>query len=304
MAFHVRITTKRTKGQPQRELARGDLTKSELEQRFLGPYGRGEPITIRGVTVRPEELEKIEVRESDEPLALLRERMEARHREDGYVNLAWDPDYLAVGDARDRTDDFIVGAPGHAAPQRERSQTTTVPGRRASTDSPTVSGTVFVVHGRDRTNTDALFTFLRALGLDAREFSSLIANSGEGAPYVGDLVRRQIETSGAVVVLLTPDDEAVLREPLRSSADDAKTRRQARPNVLFEAGIAMASERPKTVFVQVGDVSQFSDVVGRHTVHFDGSHAKRKELAERLRALGCRVDTAGDQWERAGDFAL
>ena len=102
---------------------------------------------------------------------------------------------------------------------------------------------------------------------------------------------------------MTPDEDALLRPDLTTKPEEATGRPQPRPNVIFEAGMAMASERPRTVFVQVGEMPAFSDLVGRHTVRFDGSERARGELAERLRGLGCDVNTSGDHWRRAGDFS-
>jgi predicted nucleotide-binding protein len=303
MPFHVRITTKKTKTDNARHLVRGDLTAQELEERFLAPYRRGDSITLRGTTVLAELLEKIEIRESAEPLAALRAAYEEASRGSGFINLSLDSDYLAAGRAADRTDDFIRGAPGH-----ERLAATAVRSEpieaEKSASSRVDQRTVFVVHGRDQQNNEAMYDLLRALGLGPKEFDSLLAGSGEGAPYVGNVVLQAIDEAGATVVVLTPDEEAVLVAGLRTTSDDGIPRLQPRPNVLFEAGIAMASPRPRTIFVEIGKTAQFSDVVGRHTLRFDGSLEARLKLAERLRGLGCPIDTSGERWKRAGTFRV
>jgi len=301
--LHVRVTTKKAKDRPQQHYVRTDLTAEELEERVLAPYRRGDPLTIRGATVRPDELEKIEVFESTQPIAVLIEQVKREWDEARWANLSWDWDYLAAAKGTNRTDDFVRGAPGH-----EKAAAAPVSTRRPAVDALVSAQArdprrVFLVHGRDQKNADAMFSFLRALHLDPAEFPTVVAESGEGSPYIGDVVRRGIESSGAVVVLMTPDEEASLRADLRTKSEDARTRAQPRPNVMFEAGMAMASASPRTVFVQIGEFPLFSDVVGRLTVRFDASERARGNLAERLRGLGCAVDTSGDQWRRAGEFS-
>jgi hypothetical protein len=105
--------------------------------------------------------------------------------------------------------------------------------------------------------------------------------------------------------LLTPDDEARLREDLLLQ-DDMEFERtltgQARPNVIFESGMALASHPNRTVLVQFGNLRPFSDVSGLHILRMDGSAAKRKELAQRLEDAGCPVNLQGERWLTVGDL--
>lgn len=104
---------------------------------------------------------------------------------------------------------------------------------------------------------------------------------------------------------MTPDDEARLREPFRASGEpphEVQLSGQARPNVLFEAGMAMAWNQERTVLVELGELRPFSDVAGRHVVRLDGSSPRRQEFAQRLEAAGCPVNLDGVEWHTAGDF--
>jgi hypothetical protein len=76
---------------------------------------------------------------------------------------------------------------------------------------------------------------------------------------------------------------------------------QARPNVLFEAGLALGAHPEKTVIVQVGKVRPFSDIAGKHLVRL-GEDRGRNDLANRLKRLGCLVEMTGDDWMKAGYF--
>jgi CAP12/Pycsar effector protein, TIR domain len=59
----------------------------------------------------------------------------------------------------------------------------------------------------------------------------------------------------AVVVLATPDDLVSLRQDLTDDGDEETTiQGQVRPNVIYEAGIADALDRTRTLLVEVGRV--------------------------------------------------
>ena len=164
---------------------------------------------------------------------------------------------------------------------------------------------VFVVHGRSAGLRNSMFAFLRAIGLHPLEWSEAIRATGKPTPYIGEILDAAFSQAQAVVVLLTPDDEARLRSGLVSEADPEHERvltPQARPNVLFEAGMAIGRFPDRTVLVEVGKLRPFSDIGGRHVVRMDGSSQRRQELAHRLRDAGCAVVLDGTDWHTAGGF--
>src|SRR5262249_20742405 len=71
---------------------------------------------------------------------------------------------------------------------------------------------------------------------------------------------------------------------------------QARPNVLFEAGMAFSSHPDRTVLVQLGTIRPFSDIAGRHIIIMSNDAKRRKELADRLEFAGCDVNRDGTDW--------
>ncbi len=162
---------------------------------------------------------------------------------------------------------------------------------------------VFVIHGRNGPMRRALFDFLRAIGLDPIEWSQAIAMTGAGTPYIGQVLDVALAAAQAIVVLQTPDDVAYLH-PSLAAADDPECQpmMQARPNVLFEAGMAIGRAEHRTVIVEMGKVRAFSDIHGRHVVRMDGSMAMRQELVNRLKTVGCDVNTSGHDWHAAGDL--
>ena len=80
---------------------------------------------------------------------------------------------------------------------------------------------------------------------------------------------------------------------------------QARPNVIFETGMAFGFCPERTIIVEFGRLRPFSDIGGRHIIRFDGSDTKRYELVEMLKTTGVVVDIKGKtNWLTIGDFSL
>jgi hypothetical protein len=164
-----------------------------------------------------------------------------------------------------------------------------------------------VVHGRNSDARDSLFRFLRSIGLSPLEWSQAIKETGKASPFIGEILDVAFSKAQAVVVLMTPDDVAQLRRVFRSPYDlsyESQLTGQARPNVLFEAGMAMGRDPDRVVIIELGTVRPFSDIAGRHTIRLDNSVAARQELARRLETAGCRVDLTGTDWHREGDLTL
>lgn len=170
---------------------------------------------------------------------------------------------------------------------------------------PASAREVFVVHGRNGKARDELFELLRTIDLRPLEWEEAVEATGKSAPYIGEILDAAFSRAHAVVVLFTPDDEARLREAFSKPIDppeETVLRGQARPNVLFEAGMAMARDQDRTILVELGDLRPFSDVAGRHAVRLDGTSGSRQVLAQRLRVAGCPVNLDGRDWHSAGDF--
>jgi hypothetical protein len=163
---------------------------------------------------------------------------------------------------------------------------------------------VFVVHGRNTAARDAMFSFLRSLGLKPIEWDQAVALTGQGSPYIGEVLDVAFSEGQAVVVLLTPDDVAYIRTDYANGDGDPELvpTGQARPNVLFEAGMAMGRDPKHTILVELGDLRPFSDVGGRHAIRISNDGRLRKSLADRLITAGCEVDLTGGDWLHEGDF--
>lgn len=164
--------------------------------------------------------------------------------------------------------------------------------------------TVFVIYGQDRRAYDELSKCLASLGVSQITFDEVSAKLPQPA-FVADVVFTGIASADAVIVLLTPDELAVHydAESARFLGQDMPNhaRWQARPNVIFEAGVALGAQKGNTILATVGaDVSLFSDVGGMHTVRLDAPDGK-KRLRERLRSLLPDIAEPGHAWDGSSD---
>lgn len=288
MPLHVRITAKDPRRRSKDALAL-DKDVEWLEEYVLAPRRQGQEIFIDGQVFAWDDIDEIHVTEteieSDRLLPIIRQR----RRSEGIVVGIPDEWYVAR-DGRDVTDRYIKGPPG--SPREPGGSE-----RHALAQDQTV---VMVVHGHDSEAHHALFDWLRAVGLTPREWTELVQGSGSASPFIGQVLDRAFEEAQAVVVLFTPDEHVATREDLANGS--LSWRLQARPNVLFEAGMAFATHPNRTVLVVLGPQDMPSDLAGRHFVRLDGSGAALQELSSRLEAAGCPIRRTGTQWLDSGRF--
>ncbi len=150
-----------------------------------------------------------------------------------------------------------------------------------------------------------VFEFLTSLGLEPVLWHQAVEATGKAAPFIGEIVVAGLGLVHAVTVLFTPDEVAYLRrELLDGDADpEGQPAMQSRPNVMFEAGMAMALLPDHTVLVEFGQVRLFTDLSGRHTIRLTNDLSSRHAFAHRLEVAGCPVDWDQD-WRTAGDLTV
>ncbi len=125
MPYHVRITPK---SDPSHDEVKLDLTKKELEERFLTPYHTGHPIVIAGKTIPIDDIDRITVTYTDENseqlLPIVRaERVSSSVISD--ISDEWEVAYRG----KDLTDEFITGPPGTQAVLRDSAVKGEAPGK-------------------------------------------------------------------------------------------------------------------------------------------------------------------------------
>jgi predicted nucleotide-binding protein len=165
---------------------------------------------------------------------------------------------------------------------------------------------VFVIHGRDNEARDAVFDFLRTLGLRPMEWEHLVHETGAAAPSLADVVSRATTCAQAVVAVLTPDDVVALHPDLFEPDDTGAERAvscQARPNVFLELGIALATHPTSTILLEIGATRRPADLAGLNYVRVNGSSAWCNKVAERLHTAGCPIDRGGTDWQRSDRFS-
>ncbi|MFT3773027.1 MAG: nucleotide-binding protein [Minicystis sp.] len=164
---------------------------------------------------------------------------------------------------------------------------------------------VFIIHGRNMDARKEMGIFLRALGLTPLFFEEVRMRLG-GSPTIGEVVLEGMKQAWGVIALFTPDEYTELRPDHRREGEsgDAVQRWQSRPNVLFEAGMAIGRdpERKRVLLVKLGNVSLASDFDG---IHFfrptNDAKGDRYLLKETLKASGCDV-VESPAWLHDGDF--
>ncbi|MCZ7459703.1 nucleotide-binding protein [Streptomyces sp. WMMC940] len=167
------------------------------------------------------------------------------------------------------------------------------------------SRSVFVVHGRDEEVRTAMFGLLRRLDLRPLEWERLVRATGGTAPFLGEVIEKALSQAQAALVLLTPDDVAMLHPHLQGFNEPPYEDRltgQPRQNVLIELGMALMAYPERTIIVQVGQVRPAADLAGRNVVHFDGSEAAVSKIVERLKGAECDLDDTRPDWRDISYF--
>lgn len=171
-------------------------------------------------------------------------------------------------------------------------------------DSSDPRARIFVIHGRNGLALDSIRAFLHSLGLECVTFIE-VAGTMRPDATIGEVVVQGIAQTWATLVLLTPDEGSILRRGCWSSEDVPvdRGRWQARPNVLFEAGLALAAKKERVIIVALGKVRMFSDITGALVLRPNNEPSSdRATLRKQLgKVLGCSV-VDNDAWMRAGDF--
>jgi predicted nucleotide-binding protein len=192
---------------------------------------------------------------------------------------------------------------GTPAPVPERAdraeradQAATAPGDRTDDKHKRI----MVIYGHDEEANSALFDCLRAMGLKPQEWGQLIQQSQVGSPYIGAVLDEAFKSVQAVVAFFTPDEHVITRTSYASGQDS--WRLQARPNVLFEAGMALATHPRETILLVLGNQELPSDLSGRHFIRLDGTVIPLKNLGDRLKTAGCAVELDGNDWLNPARF--
>lgn len=167
---------------------------------------------------------------------------------------------------------------------------------------------VFVVHGRNENIRKAMFSFLYSIGVEPIEWNEAKRLTKKASPYIGEVLDVAFTEAQAIIVLFTPDEEAKLKDEFIIDDDpdyEGSLSPQARPNVIFEAGMAIGRMEERTIIIQFGKLRPFSDLGGRHVIKFVDTAKKRHEIIDHLKIAGVEVNVDGKtDWLSSGDFKI
>jgi predicted nucleotide-binding protein len=291
MPYHVKIVS--SKGAV---LVEADKNERWIEEHIAAPRRNGADILFDGAVLAWANVKTIHVVHSDESF---KEWRNDPGNDDGFLTRdELKEAFVDIGD--DVTYQFITGPPGrqHVSGHHVADSLlgAAVEVDTASTADPK---SVMVIYGRDQEANLALFSWLRTVGLEPREWDQLTMSTGNGSPYIGQILDRAFRQVQAVVAFFTPDERVHGRASLGRIGD---WRLQSRPNVLIEAGMAVMAHPDRTIFVILGELDLPSDLAGRSYVRLDGTPGPLNALATRLEVAGCPIDRSGMHWMDASRF--
>jgi predicted nucleotide-binding protein len=271
MYYHVIIQPKSDKGYGEYKT---DLTREQLISRFVEPYEQGLPIIINGKTVQPEDLDRIKISESEKTIESFVAQIKYEHDRSSVAFIGGPSySYLAIGRAKDVTDDYIEGPAGY-----KKSKQTLKTQKAAK--SVTASAKVFIVHGHDETAQNKAARFIEKLGLEA---VILHEKASSGRTIIEKI--EHYSDVGYAVVLYTPDDIGTQK----SSPDDLNLR--ARQNVVFEHGYLIGKLGRKNVAALVdGKLELPNDISGVVYIRMDEGSTWQLELAKEMKQSGYSID--------------
>lgn len=153
---------------------------------------------------------------------------------------------------------------------------------------------VMVIHGRDSARKSAILSDLKELKIEPLEWNVLVGQVNVGSCYTLDVVNKGFEEAQAYLILFTGDDEGRCRTEFHLNDDGGDEREltpQPRMNVIFEAGMALALHRDRTVIVKMGKVRNFSDIGGINFIKRGDVRSEEymNQLKTALEKCGCMI---------------
>lgn len=253
MNYHVQISLEESR----RGECESDLTKEELNNRFVFKYRYGDPIVINGRTVNPGDIERINVYKSEEEIQHYINKVRKKDRKSSVAMIGGPSDkWRAISKTEDITDELIKGPSGYKAKEEGESGEKEV---KAQTPN---NNKAFIVHGQDHSLKNDLEAFL-----NDNDINPIVLHR---QPDSGRTIIEKFEDYsdvGFAFILLTPDDVAFSKEEFEKLQDedeeDPKINFRARQNVLFEAGYFVGKMgRSKVCLICAEEVDLPSDLHG------------------------------------------
>lgn len=218
--YHVRINLK-----DNTQEGSYNITKEELENRFLDPYNSGNPIVLNGRTLELSEISRININVSQYENELESKKIEIDYedKQSDFMFINFTPlEWRAAERFKDVTDTFITGAPG----QKNNKSI------QATTQKKTLNKQkAFIVHGHDNHMKQELEIFLHGINIEP---IVLHRQADEGLTII-EKFEKHSDVQYAFV-LLTPDDIGIPINKFDEKSPLTNYEFRARQNVIFELG--------------------------------------------------------------------
>lgn len=250
MFYHVIISIRDV----YEDIVRLDLSEQQLEDMILTPYHDGTQMRVQGKTIPLNDITGLKITRTSESSGNIVQKGDIWASINPNKNFGKSERRNIAESGEDVTDELISVPSGTNILVRKETELNTKTDARK----------IFVVHGRDVNLSKSIFSFLESIGLDPIEWSEAIKGTGKATPYIGEVLEYAFSAARAIVVMMTPDDLAYLKPELRKEDDEDYEKEltpQARPNVLFEAGMSMGKNPDRTVIIEIGKLRPFSDYV-------------------------------------------
>ncbi|MGG5738605.1 TIR domain-containing protein [Bacillus cereus group sp. IBL03679] len=204
--------------------AKYKLLESELENRYLSDYRKGNGFTFNGRTINPQDIEQIIINTSTER-EFQEQVYEVRREEQNspFVFIGGYPtEWEAADRTKDITDEIILGPPGY-----EKDKITHEPVVTSKIEQS--QSKVFVVHGHDELLKHQVESFLNDVDLKP----IILHKQADQGLTILEKFEKHSDVKYAIV-LLTPDDLGCSVKNKDQPIEEYELR--ARQNVVFELG--------------------------------------------------------------------
>ena len=197
---HVRVTQKSDRSPDEVKL---DLTREELEERFLAPYRKGLPIVIGGKSIQKDDLERIRISKTDQDsnhVAKVVEEERRRRIVNGILDIGGPSTAERIASkGEDVTDEFITGPPGYQANESNN------PEQHARSST---SMSIFISHSSNDVEIAALLVELlrKALHLSSEDIrcTSVDGYRMQAGATINERLRAEVHDAELLIGLITP----------------------------------------------------------------------------------------------------
>lgn len=176
----------------------------------------------------------------------------------------------------------------------------------ADANKPDPSMVFIVFRQHNNLAKEVMDDFLKALDVNPHDLSEVATYLKEGEDdTIGNRLNAAFRTARGFMVLLTPDEEARLRDEwVEDDEEQNHTVFQPRPNVMFEAGMAYGIDESRTILVMIGKPNELTvptDVVEKYRANLTTTKRVNKTglktIIDKLKRAKCEFNEDIDDSE-------